>query len=134
MFIRLRLRRFATCCGASSAAEFALVFPLLVVLMFGVICIGQAFYAVASSQWAIERSVRQLMIDRTTTHAEIEAEVRALLPRLRDLDVSVSFTDDNTGALPATRVLADFSHPIEVPFITRFNLQYRLQTTAMRPF
>lgn len=128
------LRRFSASNQGGSALEFALVFPLLVVLMLGAVAIGQAFYGVAGTQWAIERAVRILMIDSQATHTDVEAEMRALLPGLRGLEVSISFADVGSGSLTATRVIADIAHPVEVPFIAQFDLRYRLETTAVRPF
>ncbi len=46
-------RGFTRCRRGASAVQFAMVFPLMIILMFGIISIGQAFYAVAGSQWAV---------------------------------------------------------------------------------
>ena len=67
--------RYLKCERGSSAAEFALVFPLAVVLIFGTIHISAALYATATMHTAVEEAARCAAVrtdtcsDATTTQA-----------------------------------------------------------------
>lgn len=128
-----RRRLMAERSGAS-ALEFALVAPLLLILMVGVVVLGQAAYAVASMQWAIEHSVRQFMISKTITGAELEALVRERLGPLGDIEMTIHYSEDEADVIPVARVTAAVSYPVALPLIPAFNLNYTIETHVPRPF
>ena len=59
--IRL-LPRFARCDGGSSAAEFALVLPLLLIFLFGIIDIGRALWTWNQAEKATQMGVRYAVV------------------------------------------------------------------------
>lgn len=118
----------------ASAIEFAMVFPLLVVLMVGVTAMGQALYATSSAQWAIERSVRQLMIDPTVSGEDLAAAMETQIRELSGLNVTVTYEEDNSGPLPIGRTFTEVELPIVIPFIPSFTVRYGIESFVPRPF
>lgn len=124
----------------SSAVEFALVFPLLAALMLGVVAISKVFYTMSSVQWAIERSVRQLMLDQTTTSTELEVAVNELLGNIGGVEISIAYSqtappsDDGSDTIPVAHVVTDVSYPISLPFVPVFTAEFQVETYVPRPF
>jgi Flp pilus assembly protein TadG len=54
-----------------SAVEFALVFPLFLLFIFGIINTGQAYYTLSSLSYSVERAGRYAMINPSATSTQI---------------------------------------------------------------
>ncbi|WP_160170905.1 TadE/TadG family type IV pilus assembly protein [Lutibaculum baratangense] len=128
------IRRFRQARDGATAIEFAMVFPLLLVLMFGVIMIGQAFFTISSVQWAIEKASREMMINPATTGDEIEAKAKALLGDITTADFAISFADEEPGTFPLTRLNAEVSYEVSIPLVPSFEIRYRIETLIPRPY
>jgi Flp pilus assembly protein TadG len=60
-----RIRAFGRSSSGSSAVEFALAAPFLIVLMFAVIEFGRAWWAKNALQYAVERAARYAVVCST---------------------------------------------------------------------
>lgn len=134
MQARQLLRQFWQARRGAAAVEFGMVFPLLIVLMLGVIMIGQAFFTISSVQWAIEKASRDLMIDPKRTGAQIEEKARGLLDSMSGVDFAITFADEADGTFPLTRVNADVRYSVSIPLVPSFELKYRIETLVPRPY
>ena len=126
--------------AGASAVEFALVLPVLVVLVFGIIEFGLAFGRIQGMQAAAREAARLASLGRDVTTAQVEERAFESLPPLfadprSDLVVTVSnasgagpwctFDDDGDGPLPneLVRVTVSLSGPasqryaISIPFV-----------------
>jgi len=127
-------RRLAGDARGTSAVEFALTFPLLLLLMMGAIAIGQAFYTAASVQYAVERSARMLAVDADVTALQVEDQIKQTLGPLANIDVSIQFADDETNPITVARVWTSVDLPVSIPLFDTFNLHYDVETHVPRPF
>ena len=91
--------------GGASAVEFALILPLLIMLLLGVIQYGSLFLVQTRMNDAARDTARRLAVGDLKTETDAEAHARALLadwaapftavaalPRPPDHDVSVTIT------------------------------------------
>ncbi|PWE18375.1 hypothetical protein DDZ18_01860 [Marinicauda salina] len=123
----------------ATAIEFAMITPVLVTLLVATIVFGNAFYTLSSVQWAMEETSRLLMLDGSLSEAQYERRLNALLGDINGMTIDVTFVDVNYGTeddpaeLPVTRISADVSYPIEIPFVDGFTIDYTVQTEAPRP-
>ena len=118
----------------ATAVEFMMVCPLLLILMFGMAGLGQALFTIGSIQWAVERSVRALMIDGSLTQFDLEQRVRDALHDLTDLEFTIHYTEDLSHGIPIVRVYTDITYRVDVPLIPEFSISYRVDTYVPRPF
>ncbi len=68
-----KLMSFVRDAGAAAAVEFALVVPLLMVLLFGTFEVGRFAFAYNSMDAALAKAARQWMIDPEIASSELEA-------------------------------------------------------------
>ena len=110
--VGVQSRRFPKCDAGSSAVEFAIVAPVLLFLLFGIIAYGVFFGAVHSVQQlaansaraaigGLDLSERQLLVEQ---HIAASVNEEGLLTR-DALTVSVEPLDDDPSYL---RVVVDF--------------------------
>jgi Flp pilus assembly protein TadG len=132
------MRRGRSQSGAS-AVEFAIVLPLLVVLVFGIIEFGLAFGRIQGMQAAAREGARLASLGRDVTAADVQARALASLPPLfadptSDLVVNVSSAsgggdwcvfDDEEVPMPEVLVrvtvslsaAASAQYAIAIPFV-----------------
>lgn len=102
-----RLRRFRRDSAAGTLVEFAIVFPILVVLTFGVIELGFAFYAqntltAAAREGARYAVVRSSLSNRIATVDSVRNFVLSRIPfrNMGGITVATSWPSGNTPGSP----------------------------------
>lgn len=99
--LRARLVGFRGNTSAATAAEFALVVPVFIILVFGTINTGIAMSAVTQVHYAAERSARCLAVDVTAScsKASIDTFAKGLYngPGLTGLAFASPTTDPSCG-------------------------------------
>ncbi len=126
-------RRFASAKSGATAVEFALVAPLLMTMIGGVLALGAAYYEGATIQWALERSLRSAMIHADLTAADIEELMADDLALIGSPDVAFDYQIDESGAVPVAIVSAEYDVPLEIPFIPEMALHFRAENVAPAP-
>lgn len=119
--------------SGASAIEFAILCPVFVVLLFAALVFGQAFYAIGTVQWAIERSARAMMLDGAFPTAQFEAEVRAATDGLAGMDYAIDYADTDYGGVVVTEIRTTLRYPVRIPIHGDIWLEYPVTTQAPRP-
>jgi Flp pilus assembly protein TadG len=117
--LRGRLQRDRS---GSAASEFALVLPLLTLLLFGVLEFGTVVYAFSAMQFGATNAARSLAVN-TATEAAALASARAVLPGWVANDVSMQMAQTNAGD-PNSNIIrvtlsVNASRASVVPMLTR---------------
>ncbi len=116
------------------AVEFAIIGPILFIFLFGTAQLALVLFAGSTVQWAIEEVSRTAMIDSSTTGAQIQTMVNDKLAKFgKDLQVTVNYSVDNSGAVPLGHVTATYSSAIVVPFLSIFNTAFKVDTYLPQP-
>lgn len=126
-------RDLASDTRGAAAVEFAFIMPVFVVLLIGGALFGQAFYAIGSVQWAMERTARDLMLDSDLTTAEFEARVRDLTSGLTAMDYQVSYAETIYGEIRVTEVTTTLNYTMQMPVYGPLTLSYPVQVQIPRP-
>ena len=83
--------------------EFALILPLLLLLLMGVLDFGRAIYANNTIQNAAREAVRIGIVNQNTSVIEAEAQKQAVALGLSPADIDVAFLQpDYTNAAPCS--------------------------------
>lgn len=111
-------RRFISDPTATALLEFAILAPLFIMLVFGVIILGWAFYTMSTVNFVAERVGRLLFLNPAMSSSEIEESVTAELDYLnRDsLEVTVS-TETASGSYRIARATVSYEFAVEVPLV-----------------
>jgi Flp pilus assembly protein TadG len=106
-------------CGGATAIEFALVLPMIIVLVFGLIGFSMVGGAASGMHYAVEEAARCFAVNKTACGSATAARTYAAA-KYAGPNVGVVFTADNTGcgftvrATGTYRVDLALSH-IDVP-------------------
>ena len=112
------LRKFRGCRVGASAVEFALISPVFLVMVGGILEIGRALYIRNTLQYAVEEAARYAMINTSATSTQVEAYAASKVPDVANIDVSnfaaESATEDSITYMTITgtfefSVLADIT-------------------------
>jgi Flp pilus assembly protein TadG len=125
------LRRFARSESGAYAVEFALVSTAFFTLLFGSAYIGIMMWYRSTLQWAVEKSVRMVAIDNTTTQSQITTAINGYLSSVSLPNASVSYATSTFNGVQVGTVTASFTKSVTMPFVSTFNLTY--SATAKMP-
>ncbi len=89
-----RLIPLRACRLGATAVEFAIVMPIFLTMMLGVIEISRALWIKATMQYAAEQTTRYFMVNNTKTTTELEAyaQARFLEMGMASIVSSVTYT------------------------------------------
>ena len=112
-----------------SAVEFAIVFPLLVMLVTGIIQLSSALFTESVMKHAIQEISRDAMVDLELTATDMEAEI---LKRVSDRgltaeDITVTEASNGDGTATLNFELT-YDYAMSIPFI--FSKTIALKTTS----
>src|SRR6185295_1105329 len=85
--------------GGASALEFAMTLPAFVMLIFGTIQLGYAFFCGSTVQFALERVAREVMVDNTMTQSTVQSHFNTQLQSMKGPTATISYSVDNTGPI-----------------------------------
>jgi Flp pilus assembly protein TadG len=108
-----------------SLVEFALVLPILVLLMFGIFDLGRAVYAFNTISNAARSAVRVAIVDQNTSVIKDRAIEQAVALGLQATDVDVTFRRPASADLCVTPIAI----ACEVEVVTRY--QYTAATPVI---
>lgn len=113
--------------------EFALVFPIFVVLMFGVFGLAWNQHCISSMHYALENASRSVMLNPSMSESDIEAQVRGQLKGMAEPDVSVTLaiTDDDNGRV--AHISGRYERSIPVPLLEDYPIVYVSTVSAALP-
>lgn len=118
----------------TSAIEFAFTVPVFIMLVFGIMNLGLAFYSGFTVQWAIEKASRQYFIDDTMTAADLQTVVDERLERIGfDLAVVVDVDTEAGSETDVAVVSSDFTYTMDIPLLDSFPITFTTRTLVPRP-
>lgn len=132
MFADRAWRRFGDA-GGATAAEFALILPLFVVMVVGLFEFGWTQHCLSSTRYAMETAARDLMLDPTLSEAELEQRVRAQLQGSADPNVDITLS---IGAGPAGKIATltgVYVREISVPMLPPFPMTHQVSVETALP-
>jgi Flp pilus assembly protein TadG len=82
--------------------EFALILPIFILVLVGIVDFGRAVYASSTIQNAARQAVRVAIVDQNVTVIETEAIEHAVALGIDGADVDVNFLDDDYTSGPCS--------------------------------
>jgi Flp pilus assembly protein TadG len=82
--------------------EFALILPIFILVLVGIVDFGRAVYASSTIQNAAREAVRVAIVDQNVTVIETEAIEQAVALDIGAADVDVTFLDDDYTSGPCS--------------------------------
>lgn len=119
--------------SGTSAVEFALIAPVLIVFLFGILAVGWAFHCISSLQLALEQSGRALQIDPTLSQSQIDGMVKNELTNLGDPNVSVALTTGSINGVTTATISGTYVFQITVPLLPAYSIDYQTAVNVPLP-
>ena len=117
--------RFLNNRDGAAALETALVAPVFIALVLGILQIGWALYCGAEVRHAVERSTRLLIADPDTAEADIEAAIAEDLNSVNPADVNLTMTTEAIGTSgQIARLTWVYGYTLDAPFISPVVLDF----------
>jgi Flp pilus assembly protein TadG len=117
--------------GGQALVEFALVLPILCVLLFGVMQFGIAFWTYQQVSAAASEGARKAAVSRTspTRTSDITTAARSSAPNLTSSSMGVTATSAWTAGSPVT---VRVTYPVNITIMgqTLFNSNVSISRTA----
>ena len=122
---------FAGDVSGGSGIEFALIAPVLIMLLFGIFAFGWSMNSVSSVRYALEASARSLQLNNTLTQADIQAVAKQKLQALGLQNVNVTIaTDPASGGFRMAHVNASYAFVINFPYFSDYQINYTTAVTV----
>lgn len=117
-----------------TAAEFSIVMPLFIVLVFGIFQVSQAVFSQAQMRFAIQESSRNIMVDPNLTPSQMEAQVSSRLSQLDQGNILwVNAVDtDNPDGTRTTELRVGYEYHFDVPMVASWPLTFESKTQILR--
>lgn len=105
--------------SGAAALETALVMPVFMTLVIGILNVGWAFYCGAEVRHAVERATRMIIIDPDTTETEIQTAVLDDLNAANPDDVTITMAPEDVGDEDGqvARLTWAYGYTVDVPFV-----------------
>ena len=131
MSAKQRRQAFAGDISGGAGIEFALVAPLLIMLLFGIFAFGWSMNNVSSVRYALEASARSLQLNNTLTQSDIQAVATQKLQALGLQNVNVTITTDPaSGGFRMAHVNASYAFVISFPYFSDYPINYTTSVTV----
>ena len=114
----------------TSAIEFAIVGPLLLLVVFGLLGSGIAIEQCMTVRYALEQSARELQLDPSMTQEEFSAALNEKAKTSVPSGVSVTLTiDPPVSGQSLAHATASYDLSLQVPFVPPFEIPYSTSLT-----
>ena len=106
----------------ASATEFAFVFPLFLMFVFGVVEFGQGLRLYNELASAASRASRMVMLDDDVSDSTLETQIRTLLSELVPDELQVALSTDTVSGKDYRVVNISYPHQFVTPFLEPINV------------
>ena len=129
-----KLTRITKDTNGTAAIEFAIILPLFLSFMLGVIEVAQAVYSQGVMRYAIQEVSRTIMVDSSLSASQVETAVTDKLDGLNAADIlSVTATlVDNLDMTETLTLEVSYKYDFEVPLVTTIPLTFDSKTEVLR--
>jgi Flp pilus assembly protein TadG len=120
--------------GGATALEFAMVAPVLIVLLIGVFNLGYALYCGAAVRHAVQQSSRALLFDPNITASAFKATVTSKLDGIPVANLTVAIGSESvTQTQQLKRITWTYDYMVCAPFMPSEELAMGSSLTVPLP-
>ncbi|MBL4615598.1 MAG: pilus assembly protein [Magnetovibrio sp.] len=103
--------------GAATAVEVAMLAPVLILMIFGVIESGRALWVLNTIQRAAESTTRYAAVNSSATDSTLQTQAQTQAVGLNTSNYTVTITHDTTGGVNFVTVSVDYQFTVAVDII-----------------
>lgn len=111
--------------SGATAIEFAIVAPVCLAMMFGILQFGWALHCAASARFALERAMRSVTLNPTMTETQLASAVEADLAAIADPDeVTVTLRRETIAGASSAVGTATLTTEVGVPTLYTYPITF----------
>lgn len=111
------LTRLRSCRAGAMAVEFAIVAPIFLLMVLGVVEFGRLFYIKSNLQHAVEQTSRYAMVNSGASMASLEAYTLGQLSGMSSTGVTPDATTETVAGTEYVIVTATYTFSFIIPLI-----------------
>lgn len=114
--------------SGSAAIEFAVLGPVFIVMVFGILCLGEIYFDTQTLQTAVESAGRTIALSSSVTQSQLQTAVQNGLGTIGNPAVTVSYTNTTISGVSVGHLSATMTRSYVVPLIKTYTLTYTADT------
>jgi len=122
--LRIALRRCIRDAGGASAVEFAFVFPVLAMIIFGMWFLGYAIYQGGEVRHAVELGSRIYITNASPSLDDLKTAVSSHLTDVPMASVTLNETSQTVGSATNAHITWSYSLTTAIPFMPSIPLNF----------
>ena len=132
---RALLERWCRDCRGASALEFALVSPVLIFLIVGIVQTGLVLHRGSTLQWAAEHALRTAMLDAEISPQTLHGLIGQRLQEMGDDgEFVIEWTVTETAeAYSIGNLAVTYDYPVVLPMMDIFHARFTVETSVPLP-
>jgi Flp pilus assembly protein TadG len=120
--------------SGSTAVEFALIAPVMIMTLIGAFQLAWSLYCAATVRWSLETSARALMLTPTEPASTLKSAMLGQLTGLvKSADLAVTVTTDTSTGSKLLVAQSVYSGVLSVPFLPDKAISYTATTSVPTP-
>jgi hypothetical protein len=119
--------------SGATAVEFAIVGPIFLIMLIGIVQLSIAYFHGSSVQWAVDRAMRVAMVDADITSAEVEALISESLGDINSPEIDLTFSVDTSSDIHLAHVVANYEIPVQILFMPEFAVEFSVEAFVPVP-
>ena len=124
--LALRSASLFRCQRATVAVEFALVFPLLIVMVLGVYSVGAVMNSISTVRFALEETARVLQMNPALEESDLQTIIDEKLAGYGNQSVTLTMSvEEDAFGSDVAHLTASFPFTIAIPYIPTFEGAYQ---------
>lgn len=122
--MRAPFRAFAADRSGATAMETAIVLPVAILFIIGILQLGFGIYCGDDVRHAIERGSRIYISNPTATDAQLSTAIASNLTTVQLSAITLTATDQTVSGAAMKSVAWTYSYALQVPFMNNLNLNF----------
>ena len=118
--------------NGASAAEFALVLPIFITMILGVLQFGWAQHTAGSMRFALEQAARAMVLNPAMTNAAVKAMVEARLGT-EAAEITISVARETVAGGQVAKLTGTYVHAVGIPGLASMPVNFSRTITAPLP-
>jgi Flp pilus assembly protein TadG len=124
-------RSFTSDCDGGAALEFAILGPILIMFIIGILVSGWAFHSVSSVRYALAEAGRALQLDPDLTSDDLADIVRTRAGTIVDPDLSVTLVvGPPDGGIKMAEATVDYVVSFQFPLLPPLDFDFQTSVTV----
>ncbi len=126
--MRLALNSFSRAAAGSAAIEFAVLAPVMLLFLFGVMFLGKMYFDDSTLETAVESAGRTIALNSTVTQAQLQTAIQSQLTEIGNPTVTVTYSSTTLDGIAVEHLTASITKTYKVPLLKSYTVTFSSDT------